>query len=608
MQRNTVKDLDGSSKGSMVNHMIKKPKRISLRNRSSFRADSIISYFRAEWGVLLAVTISGLIYNLGLLASPWFEGKLAGCLVDILSGQSTFQAMLQLVSWYVAIICIVQGTRYIKRFYVRRFANNVNRSMKKVLYHNLLGKTKAELEQEGIGNVMTKAISDVDDCAEGMRKFTTEVFDTGVALVCYCGMLLYYDWRLTLLVLLFPPISYFLAEKMKKLVQRTGAEYKNQAGKLSADTLDRASNAITYRIFGCELQRNEAYEQRLAAYEKSAVTANIWIAALPPLYHVIGMVSVLFILYYGSRNVLGQGWNSWDIAVFTTFLSCYTKLSVKSSKAAKLFNSVHKAQVSWKRIKPFMISSEYTEPTPAVAAETLTVRNLSFSYPAAEPVFENLSFDAVPGQIIGITGPVACGKSTLGKAFLLEYPYFGSIKFGDRELRNLPDSVRHGIIGYLGHDPELLNDSIKNNILMGDSDDAASYLRTVCLDQEVHQMSSGIDTIVGNGGVKLSGGQAQRLALARTLCHRKPILILDDPFSALDRDTEERVFSNLKELAKDSIVLLISHRLYLFSQLQQIIWMEPGRVVTGTHDMLMNQVPQYAELYRAQEGGRSDET
>ncbi len=587
------------------NHSSAKP--IISGGKRSFRPDRIMGYFRAEWRVLLAVTISGLIYNFGLLAGPWFEGQLAGCLVNILSGQSSFQAMLQLVVWYVAIISIVQGARYVKRFYVRRFANNVNRSMKKVLYHNLLGKSKAELEQEGIGNVMTKAISDVDDCAEGMRKFTTEIFDTGVALVCYCGMLLYYDWRLTLLSLLFPPISYLLAEKMKHLVQRTGGEYKNQAGKLSAATLDRVSNAITYRIFGCESQRKEDYERCLSAYEKSAVTANIWIAALPPLYHVISMVSVLFILYFGSRNVLGQGWSVWDIAAFTTFLSCYTKLSTKSSKAAKLFNSVQKAQVSWKRIKPFMAQTDGAETAPVTAADTLSVRHLSFSYPAAQPVFQNLSFDAAPGQIIGITGPVACGKSTLGKTFLLEYPYSGSIQFGQRELADLSAAVRHSIVGYLGHDPELLNDSIQNNILMGDDGDVAPYLRAVCLDQEVLEMSSGIDTVVGNGGVKLSGGQAQRLALARTICHKKPILILDDPFSALDRDTEEKVFANLKELAKDSIVLLISHRLYLFPQLQQIIWMEPGKVITGTHDMLMHQVPSYETLYRAQEGGHADE-
>ena len=280
--------------------------------KQKFETDHVISYFKMEWKVLLAVTVSGLIYNLGLLAGPWFEGKMAGCLVDILGGRAGFPDMGKLVAAYVIAIAVVQSSRYIKRFYVRRFANNVNRRMKHVLYDSLVHKSRAELEEEGAGNVMTKAILDVDDCAEGMRKFTTEIFDTGVALLAYAGMLLFYDWRLALLSMLFPPVSYFLAEKMKGIVQRTGAAYKEQSGILSAATLDRASNAVTYRVYGCEQERKNAYEKNLSAYEKSAVRANIWSAAFPPIYRVISMAGVIFILYFGGKNVLGSGWRVWD--------------------------------------------------------------------------------------------------------------------------------------------------------------------------------------------------------------------------------------------------------------------------------------------------------
>ena len=122
---------------------------------------------------------------------------------------------LMLVTAYVVSIGIVQVSRYFKRFYVRRFANNVNRHMKQILYGTLVRKSRLELEAEGTGNVLTKAILDVDDCVEGMRKFTTEIFDTGVALLSYACMLLWYDWRLALLCMIFPPISYVIAEKMK---------------------------------------------------------------------------------------------------------------------------------------------------------------------------------------------------------------------------------------------------------------------------------------------------------------------------------------------------------------------------------------------------------
>lgn len=578
-----------------------------MNNQKDFRPDNVLSYFKAEWKVLLAVTISGLIYNIGLLAGPWFEGKMTGCLVDILSGIRHFSDMQLLVFGYVAIIAVVQISRYIKRFYVRRFANNVNRRMKHVLYGSLVHKSRASLREEGEGDVMTKAILDVDDCAEGMRKFTTEIFDTGVALAAYAAMLLYYDWRLALLCMIFPPVSYTIAEKMKTVVQRTGAAYKQQSGVLSAATLDRAQNAITYRVFGCEKERQMAYEDNLTAYEKSAVKANIWNSAMPPIYRIISMTSVLFILYFGQKNVLGTGWRSWTIASFTTFLACFVKLAVKSSSAAKLFNAVHKAQVSWKRIRPLMQQNEETPAEPTHQAESLEVRNLSFAYPDGKQILDNISFEAKPGEIIGITGTVACGKSTLGKAFLCEYPYTGEILFGGKDLQHIEAAKRSGMIGYLGHDPELFNDSVKANVLMGDSTDAAEFLKAVCLDEEVAGMDDGLNTLVGSGGVRLSGGQAQRLALARTFCHKKPVMILDDPFSALDQTTEKQIFDNLRQMTKDTIVLLISHRLYLFPEMDRILWMENGRTVSGTHEEMLEKVPEYKLLFEEQTDTKEQE-
>lgn len=574
------------------------------RKSAEFQPNRVLSYFKAEWRALLIVTVSGLIYNIGLLTEPWFEGTMTGYLVEILKGTGQFSGMLMLVIRFAVVTAVVQISRYVKRFYVRRFANNVNRRMKETLYGSLVKKSRASLREEGEGNIMTKAILDVDDCVEGMRKFTTEIFDTGVALTAYLCMLLWYDWRLTILCMLFPPISYVTAEKMKKVIQKAGAAYKEQSGRLSTATLDRAENAMTYRVFGLEKKRQAVYEENLTSYEKAAVKANIWNAAMPPIYRIISMAGVFFILYFGQKNVLGTGWQAWSIASFTTFLVCFVKLSVKSSSAAKLFNAVHKAQVSWNRIKPLLPQEEENETDEVkvkkTPVEALKVKHLSFTYPDGKKILDDISFSAKKGQIIGITGAVACGKSTLGKAFLCEYPYEGHITVDGAELQNMEQSVRTGIVGYLGHDPELFNDSVENNVLLGDSKNSDTYLNAACMKQEVAEMTDGKNTLIGSGGAYLSGGQAKRLAFARTLCHDKPILILDDPFSALDKNTEKQAFVNLQALAKDSIVLLISHRLYLFPEMDGVIWMENGKAVTGTHDDLLKIVPEYKSLYTSQ--------
>lgn len=573
----------------------------------AFQPDSIAAYFRLEWLPLTLITLSGLAYNVGLLAGPWFEGRLAQCLADILGGRETASAMTALAAGYILVTLLVQAARFIKRFYVRRFANNINRRMKGVLYANLVRQSRGALEKQGAGELMTKAISDVDDCAEGIRKFTTEVFDTGVALAGYIVMLFAYDRHLALLCMIFPPISYICAEKMKKPVQRAGAAYKKAAAALSAATLDRAKNAVTYRIYGCEDAQEARYEAALDGYEQAAVRANVWQAALPPLYLAASNLSVLFILWFGAKNVLGTGWRAWDIAAFTTFLSCFMKTAVKSSKAAKLFNAVQRAEVSWKRIKPMMKTPRALEPLAVPAAQRVEVSGLSFCYDGGAPIFEGVSFSAQPGDIIGVTGPVACGKSTLGRVFLCERPYGGSVRIGGRELSELSPREAASTVGYLGHDPELWNDTVEENVLCGEAGDAMRFLALTALDGEVRAMEQGLQTVVGSGGVRLSGGQAQRLALARTLAHPRPVLVLDDPFSALDRRTEDEVFARLKACAQDRVVILISHRLYHFPELRQIVFMQGGKADVGTHEALCASVSAYRALYESQTGGAAHE-
>lgn len=564
--------------------------------------DHLMTYFRAERGALTVVTVTGLLYNVGLALGPVLEGWMAQCLVDILQGTARWPAMVRLAVLYVAVTLAVQGARYFKRFYVRRFANNVNRSMKRVLYANLLKTPREELERAGAGSLMTRAVSDVDACVEGMRKFTTEIFDTGVALAAYFVLLMIYDWRLALLTGLFPPVAFILAERMKKPVSRCAAVYKESAGRLSGATLERIAGAVTYRVFGLEAQRDQAYETCLADYEKKAAAANLWENTMQPLYQVVSMLGAVLILWLGGKNVAGTGWTAWDIAAFTAFLSCFTKLAVKASKAAKLFNSVQKAQVSWRRVKPFLkeVGEEKTLP-PAPAAE-LTVTDLGFSYPGGEEILKHVTFTAQPGQIIGVTGAVACGKSTLGKVFLCELPYSGSIRFGGEELREMTPERRASVVGYLGHQPELLSASVRDNVLLGSEGEASPWLEAACLSGEVAAMEQGENTAVGSGGVRLSGGQQARLALARTLCHRRPLLILDDPFSAVDMVTEGLLLQNLRAAAGDSIVLLLSHRLDRFAELDDVLWMEQGTVLAGTHETILASSPAYARLYREQKG------
>lgn len=563
-------------------------------------ADSIRYYFQKEKRALAVVTANGLLYNIGMITGPWFDGQLAQCLYDILGGRSTAASMYRLCALYLLVILIVQGARYFKRLYVRKFANNVSLAMRDRLYRHLVQMPGRELAHEDTGSLMTKVIADIDACVEGMRKATTEIFDTGIVMAAYLVMLLCYDWRLTLCVLIFPPVAYVLASSLRRRVARATACSKEKSGLLSGVTLDRVQNALTYRLYGEETNQDHRYESALQQYEQAMIRANLYENALQPLYRIIALIGTILIIWLGGRNVLGQGFTSWDIAAFSTYLACFLKLAVKASHGAKLFNAVQKAQVSWRRIRGFFGSAGgpgLPVKRPVAEAAVLRVRDLSFTYPGeTTPVFSHLSFTAHPGEIIGITGPVASGKTTLGKIFLGELPHDGQIYFGAQELGPRKHAPL-GIVGYMGHVPELFAGTLAENVRFGSTQDISGVLADVCLTKDLLDFPEGLETRIGPGGLRLSGGQQSRLVLARTLVSGTPLLVLDDPFASVDYAVEAAILANLRRHHAQAVILLISHRLAIFPRLDQVIHLTgTGRVLVSTHAALYRENAAYRHL------------
>lgn len=185
----------------------------------------------------------------------------------------------------------------------------------------------------------------------------------------------------------------------------------------------------------------------------------------------------------------------------------------------------------------------------------------------------------------------------------------GSIKIDQKELKDYSEYERSQMTSYLGHNPQLLSDTLYNNITLGKNKDITAVLKDVCFDTDLEAMPKGQDTLVGNSGIKLSGGQQARIALARTLLNKNKIIILDDPFSAVDMKTEETIIENLKSNYKDSLIIIISHRLAIFNKINKIILLKSDKTVDyGTHDELMKKSEIYATIFNLQctEGGVRD--
>ncbi len=561
-------------------------------------AQTIKSYFLKEWPLVLTIILTGTIFNVFTVYIPIMQGSLVDALIEGSSAPILWASL-----FFLLTILGVQTARFLKRLFVRKFANRINQRMRTLSYHHVVGEPFLVLNQENVGDLMTRIIGDVDITTEGIRKVTTETFDTGVLMVSYFVTLLIYDVRLTLLASIFIPVAMLLAEGMKKVIYRTSKDYRKQMSLMTSSTQEIAEHAVLFRTHGVLDQKIGKYDNDLKTLEKKSVKASLLENALAPLYLMIASLGVVFVLYYGGVKVID---GIWTLGTFIAYLSLFLAMAVKASKSAKLFNAAQKAAVSWQRVKPFLESPSIQPSTARPFAKgTLSVKNLSFSYPnQTEKIFSDVNFEAHPGEIIGITGPIASGKTSLGIALTGLYPYEGSVILDGQELREVSDSERARLVSHLGHDPSLLSDSISENVLLGNAYELAPLLRDAVFEEDLNQMPQKGQTLVGNGGIRLSGGQQARIALARALGGKKPLIILDDPFSAVDTLTEAAIMDQLRKNYKDSIILIISHRLSIFPRVDNIIFLDE-KVLYGNHTQMLNQSELYRSIFELQGGKRT---
>lgn len=565
--------------------------------------DKIINYWKKEKLLVACIIFFGISFNTAIVLGPIYQGKL----LDSLVNDSALSNVISLAFAFVAVIGIIQLLRYFKRFYIRRFANKTSATMRMMIYNSIMHKNLSELKDDKVGNILTRAISDVDLCVEGMRKFTTEIFDTGVLMISYIIVMLGYDVKITILSIIFIPVAMYLAERLKTVIYKYSNEYRKKVSEVTNITYDSIENYLLYRINSMEKQNREKYNNHLSDLQSKAIKANLLENTMQPIYYVIAMIGIIIVIYQGGTKVIN---GIWTVGSFYAYITMFSKLAVKASKAAKLFNSVQKSQVSWKRIKPYLKDYEVKDKTIKTEVDKviLKVENLSVAYDGNN-IINNISFEGKEGEIIGITGPIASGKSTLATALLGLYTYRGNIKVNNKELTEYTDYEKSKLISYQGHSPQLISDSIYNNIDLGCKNNIANVLRDVCLDVDLKSMENGQDTLVGNGGVKLSGGQQARVALARALVNKNKIIILDDPFSAVDTATENKIIENLRKNYNHSLIIIVSHRLAIFDKIDKVLLLNKDRSYQiGTHNDLIRECEVYKYIYNLQYGkGKSHE-
>lgn len=560
----------------------------------------ITYYLKKEKRITTLVVIFGILFNIAQI----FQPIMLGYLIDGINDNMSFDIIFKRIIYYVLVVLGIQVFRFSKRLFSRILANKTKIRLRKIIYKHLIEEDIEVILKENIGDIMVRLIGDVDLVSEGVNKGVTEIFDTGVYMISYYTMLMLYDFKITLISCAFVPISIILAYVLKNKIYNATKIYREASSDVASTTLSYINNCLDYRNYGSIDLIYKEYEESLEDLKKKNIKADILEGSMQPIYRIISYLGIIFIIYLGALNVNNAKsyFNGiWTLGVFTAYLKLFLDFAKKSSMVGKTINAVSKAKISFRRIKPYLIDNIKTYVVSKDTKGDLEVTNLTFSYDDKK-IINNLSFKASKGDIIGISGGIASGKTTLGKALLGLFSYEGSIKINGIELRDYNKLEKSNLISYMGHDPYLLSDTIYNNIDLGSKMDISEVIKDTKLDIDLLNMKDDINTFVGSGGVMLSGGQQARIALSRALLHKNNLIILDDPFSACDMKTEEEIINNIKDKYKDSIILLISHRLTIFPYTNKVLLLGDEYLYL-THEEMLKKSEYYKNIFETQKGG-----
>ncbi len=598
---------------------------------------AILPYFQHVAGLLITGSLGGIVMNTTVVLPAILLGRAIDLARALSEGRTTETQLLWAGSLYVGSMALHQGARVVKRWGLRVANQRMLADIRADAFCGVLGWPMATLSQTPIGDIMARVIGDVQTMGRGVAELTTETWDTVLFSVSLILGMLAYDWRLTLLVLFPVPFGMWLAVSVGRLVVARTRRIRETNAALSAFLQEHLTGLRVIRLFG----RTQAIVERAAALSNRLAEANLALVrlrgGLQPVYRVMMLLGVVFLLWLGGVRVTA---GTMTLGAFVAYLQLYTRFVGRGHRIPQLFNSIQSATAAYERLEPLLTSPlrerlrlRDTFRTTHVAglhhgipnlparppnASAVSVQNLTFRYPGHEaPVLNQLNLDIPAGALVAITGPVGCGKSALARALLGLYPLDeGQVCIDTVPLDTLSAVERAARISYLPQTPFLFSGTIRENIVFMRSENDtpspeafARYLEIAVLEHDLTTFARGVETEIGERGIRVSGGQRQRIALARAFASASGLLVLDDPFSAVDVDTEVRIVAHLREafgpaapVERQATIIFFSHRLAAFPVSDLVVVLDKGRIEEhGTHADLVAAGGLYAHIYRAQQ-------
>jgi len=541
---------------------------------------------------------------------PIFLGKAVDALDNLSANTLIVIVPVSLIAAYGIARFLHVGFGEIRdALFVRIGQNAIRRAALKVFnhLHSLSLKFHLNRQTGALSRIIDRGIGGIEFT---LRFVTFNVFPTLLEIILVCIILInlfnwYYSF-ITFFIILFYVIFTFTVTEWRVKFRKKMNEADNIRGQKSIDSL---LNFETVKYFNNEEYESLRYDQALETYEKFAVKSAISLTLLNAGQAIIISIGMIGMMVLAAYQIHDGTMSIGDFIIVNTYL---IQLAIPLNFIGFVYWQIKQSLVDMENM--FTLLEEKTEVKDKPNAKDLMIsnasisfQNVSFNYDQRRKIIKNVSFEILPNQTVAIVGPTGGGKSTISKIFFRFYdPDSGSIFIDEQDISNVTQHSLRQQIAVVPQDTVLFNDTLYYNIAYGNPNATDREIFKVSKMAQLHNfiesLPDGYDTIVGERGLKLSGGEKQRVAIARALLKKPKIFFFDEATSSLDTKTEKEIQNNLEELSKNITTIVIAHRLSTVVNSNMILVLNKGEVVEkGNHKDLLELNGLYASMWKQQE-------